>query len=115
MRTRIFPPVSITPTGVRESGGPARSSAELSAATSSRSPPATRDSRQVTAPPERRLRSGELTLLASLATGAPISAVAHLLGVSDRTIRRRIRTVCEQIGVSTPIEAVAWAARRRLI
>lgn len=77
--------------------------------------PATRDSRQVTAPPERRLRSGELTLLASLATGAPISAVAHLLGVSDRTIRRRIRTVCEQIGVSTPIEAVAWAARRRLI
>ena len=66
-------------------------------------------------PEPRRLRARELTLLSSLATGAPTSAVAGLLGVSDRTVRRRIRAVCEQIGVSTPIEAVAWAARRRLI
>jgi DNA-binding NarL/FixJ family response regulator len=81
-----------------------------------RSPiPAPRGARLAPTHPELRLRSGELTLLASLATGAPISAVADLLGVSDRTIRRRIRTVCEQIGVDTPIEAVAWAARQRLI
>ena len=66
-------------------------------------------------PSGRRLRTKELTLLSALATGAPISVVASLLGVSDRTIRRRVRTVCEQIGVNTPIEAVAWAARRRLI
>jgi DNA-binding NarL/FixJ family response regulator len=63
----------------------------------------------------RRLRNRELLLLSALATGAPITAVATHLGVSDRTIRRRIRLVCAEIGVSTPIEAVAWAARRRLI
>jgi DNA-binding NarL/FixJ family response regulator len=54
-------------------------------------------------------------LLSALATGAPITAVASRLGVSERTIRRRIRLVCGQIDVSTPIEAVAWAARRLLI
>ena len=62
-----------------------------------------------------KLRARELRLLSALATGAPITAIAQVLGVSDRTIRRRIRLVCEEIGVSTSIEAVVWAARHRLI
>jgi DNA-binding NarL/FixJ family response regulator len=50
-----------------------------------------------------------------MASGAPVTVVAERLGISDRTVRRRLRKVCEDIGVHTPIEAVAWAARRRLI
>lgn len=63
----------------------------------------------------RTLHARELSLLATIATGVTMAAAAQKLGVSDRTIRRRMRIVCESIGVSTPIEAVAWAARRRLI
>lgn len=63
----------------------------------------------------RRLRARELRLLSAVATGATMTAVAQVLGVSDRTVRRRVRLLCEEIGVSTPIEAVAWAARQRLI
>jgi DNA-binding NarL/FixJ family response regulator len=66
-------------------------------------------------PLRRRLRARELRLLAVVATGAPMTAVAQVLGISDRTVRRRIRLLCEEIGVSTPIEAVVWAARQRLI
>lgn len=87
----------------------------MTLATPTRPHIATRQAWPAQHPEPRRLRTRELTLLSSLATGAPISAVAGLLGVSDRTIRRRIRSVCEVIGVDTPIEAVAWAARRRLI
>lgn len=63
----------------------------------------------------RRLRGGELRLLAALATGAPLTAVSQGLGISERTVRRHIRNLCDELGVRTPIEAVAWAARRRLI
>lgn len=63
----------------------------------------------------RRLRTREVRLLSVVATGAPMTAVAQLLGVSDRTVRRRIRLLCEELGVSTPIEAVVWAVRQRLI
>ncbi|TDE08147.1 helix-turn-helix transcriptional regulator [Jiangella asiatica] len=57
----------------------------------------------------------DLELLALLATGMPAPRVARTLAVSDRTIRRRVRSICDAIGVGTTIEAVAWAARRRLI
>ncbi len=71
--------------------------------------------RVMPAPFQRRLRAHELRLLAAIATGVPMTAVAQTLGVSDRTVRRRIRLLCEEIGVTTPIEAVVWAARQRLI
>jgi|GEM_PF-6197258 len=88
----------------------------MSIASSDLRPVATRSAwASAPAAAQHRLRARELRLLSVLATGAPMSAIANLLGVSDRTIRRRVRMICEELEVSTPIEAVAWAARRRLI
>jgi len=63
----------------------------------------------------RRLTRDDVRLLAVIATGVPIASVAGRLEISDRTVRRRVRTICETLGVKTMIEAVAWAARRGLI
>lgn len=71
--------------------------------------------RLVPRPQEPAVSRDDLALLALLATGMPAPRVARTLEVSDRTIRRRVRSICDAIGVDTPIEAVAWAARRRLI
>lgn len=63
----------------------------------------------------RKLTRDDVRLLAVIATGVPIASVAGRLDISDRTVRRRVRTICETLGVKTMIEAVAWAARRGLI
>jgi DNA-binding NarL/FixJ family response regulator len=57
----------------------------------------------------------DLHLLGLLATGLPLDGVARRLEVSERTVRRRVRAVCDQIGVGTQIEAVVWAVRRGLL
>jgi DNA-binding NarL/FixJ family response regulator len=54
-------------------------------------------------------------LLSLLARGRTNFAIAETLGVSERTVRRRTLSVCEKIGVSTPIEAVVEAVRRGLL
>lgn len=61
------------------------------------------------------LTDDELALLALLARGLSTDLVARTLGLSERTVRRRTRTICDRLDVSTPVEAVAWAARRRLV
>jgi DNA-binding NarL/FixJ family response regulator len=61
------------------------------------------------------LRRDEVHLLSLLATGLPVESVARRLHVCPRTVRRRYRDVCDKIGVSSVIQAVAWAARRGLI
>lgn len=61
------------------------------------------------------LDSDDLALLALLAAGASIDVVARRLDLSERTVRRRIRRVCDRLQVGTPMEAVAWAARRHLV
>lgn len=61
------------------------------------------------------LAEDELALLALLARGLSTDAVGRRLGLSERTVRRRTRAICDRIGVGTVIEAVVWAARRRLI
>lgn len=61
------------------------------------------------------LTDDDLLLLAELAKGVGADRVGRRLDVSGRTVRRRLRGICDRIGVETPIEAVAWAARRRLI
>jgi len=66
-------------------------------------------------PDNARLLRDEVHLLSLLAAGLPVEAVARRLHVCPRTVRRRCRGVCDKIGVSSVIEAVAWAARRRLI
>ncbi len=57
----------------------------------------------------------ELRLLRLLATGLPTETVARRSGLSERTVRRRIRAVCDRLGGAAPIQAVVWAARRGLL
>jgi DNA-binding NarL/FixJ family response regulator len=62
-----------------------------------------------------RLSEQDLHILALLASGRSPELIARELGVSDRTVRRRLRHVCDALEVGTPIEAVVWAVRRKLI
>ena len=57
----------------------------------------------------------DVELLKLLAGGLALDAVARRTCRSERTVRRRIRAICDQLGVGTPIQAVAWAARRGLV
>ncbi|MGI5285522.1 LuxR C-terminal-related transcriptional regulator [Nonomuraea polychroma] len=61
------------------------------------------------------LSHADLALLAELAKGVTVDRVGRRLDISGRTVRRRLRGICDRIGVATAIEAVAWAARRQLI
>lgn len=61
------------------------------------------------------LTDSEVGALAALGGGMTLAAAGRELGVSERTVRRRVQTACERIGVCTTIEAIAWAARRDLI
>ncbi|MEV6209995.1 hypothetical protein [Kitasatospora sp. NPDC051914] len=75
---------------------------------------------QPPAPQTRRPAAGLLApeehqLLLLLAEGLPLDAVARRLSTSSRTLRRRIRVLCDRIGVRTPLQAAVWAARRGLI
>ncbi|MBW9207834.1 LuxR C-terminal-related transcriptional regulator [Mumia sp. zg.B17] len=62
-----------------------------------------------------RLDRDDLVLLALVAKGLTVEAVGRRLLLSERTVRRRLRTVCSALEVSTPIEAVVWAVRHDLI
>ena len=57
----------------------------------------------------------DLELLRLLADGALLGAVARQTRTSERTVRRRIRSICTRLGVGAPIQAVVWAARRGLL
>lgn len=63
-------------------------------------------------PPRRPVLSEkDCCLLELLAEGLPLEAVAHRLNISERTVRRRIRSICDRIGVATSVQAVVWAVR----
>ncbi|AYY12566.1 helix-turn-helix transcriptional regulator [Actinobacteria bacterium YIM 96077] len=57
----------------------------------------------------------DVKLLSLLAEGMPMALVARHMHLSERSVRRRVRTICDQLGVRTSIQAVAWAARRGLV
>src|SRR5690606_36769179 len=91
------------------------------AAASPRSSPRTREDGVETATLPRRgtddfgLTEEEIRLLAQIGTGVTADVAARELELSARTLRRRLRTLCDRLEVNTPIEAVVWAARRQLI
>jgi DNA-binding NarL/FixJ family response regulator len=64
------------------------------------------------APP---LSCEDVTLLGLLAQGLPLDAVGRRLCLSERTVRRRVRDICDRLGVGAPIQAVVWAARRGIL
>jgi DNA-binding NarL/FixJ family response regulator len=57
----------------------------------------------------------DVELLRLLAGGLPLDAVARRMGKSERTVRRRVRGICDRLGLRSSIQAVAWAARRGLV
>lgn len=61
------------------------------------------------------LNPDDVKLLAEIASGVTSDVAARRLELSARTLRRRLRAICDRIGVSTPIEAVVWAARNDYI
>jgi len=61
------------------------------------------------------LSEEEIRLLAQIASGVTADVAARRLELSARTLRRRLRTICDRLDVNTPIEAVVWAAKRQLI
>ncbi len=58
------------------------------------------------------LTSDDLRILKALSRGRPVDSVARELRLSERTVRRRVRRICDAVGAATPIEAVVWAVRR---
>lgn len=57
----------------------------------------------------------ELTILALMAEGLTLDSVAVRVTMSPRTLSRRLRCVCDRLGVSHPIQAIVWAAHQGLI
>jgi DNA-binding NarL/FixJ family response regulator len=57
----------------------------------------------------------DLELLRRLAAGQTVDTIARRVGVSERTVRRRLRAVADEIGVDSTIEAVVFAVRSKLI
>lgn len=74
---------------------------------------------------ERRRTSGDaghwspsdldVEILRLLSLGQTTDAIARRVGVSERTVRRRLRAIADDIGVDSSIEAVVHAVRAGLI
>jgi DNA-binding NarL/FixJ family response regulator len=61
------------------------------------------------------LNREEVELLRLLACGLPLDAVARRLNTSERTVRRRVRAICDRLECGSSIQAVVWAARQGLV
>ena len=57
----------------------------------------------------------DVELLRFLAGGLPLDAVARRLNTSERTVRRRVKAICDRLGCTSSIQAVVWAARQGLV
>jgi DNA-binding NarL/FixJ family response regulator len=61
------------------------------------------------------LSGQDVELLVLLADGLSLDAVARRVNASERTVRRRVRAICDRLGMSSTIQVVAWAARKGLV
>jgi DNA-binding NarL/FixJ family response regulator len=57
----------------------------------------------------------DLTILRLLAEGSTVDTVARAVGMSERTVRRRLRVIADELGVETTIEVVVHGVRAGLI
>lgn len=57
----------------------------------------------------------DVELLRLIACGLTLDVVARRLNTSERTVRRRVKAICDRLGVATCIQAVVWAARQGLV
>jgi DNA-binding NarL/FixJ family response regulator len=57
----------------------------------------------------------DVELLRLLAGGLPLEAVARRMDTSERTVRRRVKAICDRLGFTSSIQAVVWAARQGLV
>lgn len=57
------------------------------------------------------LDDSDVLLLRLFSEGLTLPAIARRTDSSERTVRRRLRQVCNRIGVATPVEAVVLAVR----
>lgn len=53
----------------------------------------------------------DIDLLKIMAGGATLDEAAGQVHLSPRTVRRRLESIRNRIGVATTIQAVVWAAR----
>jgi DNA-binding NarL/FixJ family response regulator len=65
--------------------------------------------------PVPQVSDEELAVLRLVAEGLPIASVAARLGMSPRTVRRRMHDLCDRIGVTGTMQAVVWAAHHGLV
>ena len=65
--------------------------------------------------PHVALDPAEIELLRLLAEGMVLEAVARRLAVSERTVRRRLRALCDRFDVEAPVQVVVIAARHGLL
>jgi DNA-binding NarL/FixJ family response regulator len=120
--SRIGPPPGASPTGPQLSARP------VSTRPVSTHPASAAGRRAATMPGRRDVASHapghgraypitgeEVTILRLMANGLPLNSVARHTGLSSRTIRRRLRGLCDRLGVTHPIQAIVWAARRGLV
>jgi DNA-binding NarL/FixJ family response regulator len=62
----------------------------------------------------KRLSADEIAVLRLVAEGEALGPVARRLGMSERTVRRKVRSACAKLKCDTTIEAVVWAVRNEL-
>jgi DNA-binding NarL/FixJ family response regulator len=61
------------------------------------------------------LDSLDVQILRELSRGRTLEAIARSIHLSERSVRRRTRRVCEMLEVEKPIEAVVRAVRSGVI
>ena len=65
--------------------------------------------------PEWHPTHEDVRILVLVAEGMTTDVIARRVGLSERTVRRRLRTVADDLGVDSSIEVVVHAVRRGII